>query len=204
MNGVIYLEDGSSFFGKGFGGKGTEVGEIVFNTSMTGYQEILTDPSYSHQILTMTYPMQGNYGTNRLSMQSDKISAKGLLIKHLSMHPSNFTNEDNLSNFLKKNNVIGIHDLDTREITKHIRETGTLKCVISNDGTSIKDLNNILVQSKLTYDWMKTEGVKTTQSIHGNGHHIGIIDYGIKNSIVDCFVKRNCKITLFPYKTDFN
>ena len=201
MNGIIYLEDGTSFVGKGFGGIGTEVGEIVFNTSMTGYQEILTDPSYSHQIITMTYPIQGNYGVNSNSMQSNNVCAKGMLVKYLNIHPSNCLSEGSLSKFLESNNTIGIHDLDTREITKHIRDTGTLKCIISNDGTSIDELKNILNKTELTCDWMKTEGVNKITCIKGSGYHIGIIDYGIKKSIIDNFVKRNCKITLFPYKT---
>ena len=131
MEGLIYLEDGTVFKGIGFGARGTAVGELVFNTSMTGYQKILTDPSYKGQIITMTYPLIGNYGVSDIDNESDGIHAFGLVIKDLCDMPSNSNSVMSLDQWLREQNVPGVFGVDTRQITKKIRKFGTVKCLIS-------------------------------------------------------------------------
>ena len=127
MEGLIYLEDGTVFKGIGFGARGTAVGELVFNTSMTGYQKILTDPSYKGQIITMTYPLIGNYGVSDIDNESDGIHAFGLVIKDLCDMPSNSNSVMSLDQWLREQKVPGVFGVDTRQITKKIRKFGTVK-----------------------------------------------------------------------------
>ena len=134
---LLVLEDGSVFKGTAIGAQGVSVGEVVFNTSMTGYQEILTDPSYAEQIVTLTYPHIGNTGTNPEDVESDKIWSKGLVIRDLPLVASNFRNEQTLSDYLKANNIVGIADIDTRRLTRILRDKGAqngcIMCVDSLD-----------------------------------------------------------------------
>jgi carbamoyl-phosphate synthase small subunit len=129
---ILLLEDGTVYEGTSFGAKGTSCGEVVFNTSMTGYQEILTDPSYNEQIITMTYPLIGNYGTNKTDTESRKVFASGFIIKENCDYPSNWRKEDSLAGYLKKNNVVGLEGIDTRAIVKHIRTQGAMRGIISS------------------------------------------------------------------------
>ena len=131
---LLVLEDGSVFKGTAIGAQGMSVGEVVFNTSMTGYQEILTDPSYAEQIVTLTYPHIGNTGTNQEDVESNKIWSKGLVIRDLPLVASNFRNEQTLSDYLKANNVVGIADIDTRRLTRILRDKGAQNgCIICTD-----------------------------------------------------------------------
>ncbi len=132
-NCFLYLENGKFFSGSSFGYSGEVLGEIVFNTSMTGYQEILSDPSYHSQVVLMTYPHIGNYGTNLHDNEASQCYAKGLIVREHCDYPSNFTSTDSLDSFLKKNKVVGISQIDTREITRIIRGDGAQKCIISNN-----------------------------------------------------------------------
>ena len=127
MKGLIYLEDGTVFRGYGFGYPCTNVGELVFNTSMTGYQEILTDPSYKGQIINMTYPLIGNYGINSLDNESDKIHASGFIVKDISLNPSNAASEKNIDEWLREMKVPGVYGVDTRRIAKKIRNGGKVR-----------------------------------------------------------------------------
>ena len=136
MKALIALEDGTVFEGESFTGLGETEGEIVFNTGITGYQEILTDPSYKGQIVTMTYPLIGNYGTNLADMESARIQVEAFLIKEYNAFPSNFRSTATLADFLKKQNILGIEGIDTRALTRHIRVAGALKGIVST-----KDLN---------------------------------------------------------------
>ena len=138
-NCVLYLENGEFFEGQSFGFAGEVLGEIVFNTSMTGYQEILTDPSYHSQIVLMTYPHIGNYGINQLDNESDICFAKGLIVRENCVYPSNFTSEESLDAYLKRNKVVGISGIDTRKLVKIIRGDGSQKCIITQN----KDLNEL-------------------------------------------------------------
>ena len=127
---ILALEDGMVFEGRNFGYAGEAYGEVVFNTSMTGYQEILTDPSYCGQIVTMTYPMIGNYGININDMESGKSQVSGFIVKEYSKVVSNFRSEESLGEYLKRNKVIGLEGIDTRKLVRHIRTHGAKKCVL--------------------------------------------------------------------------
>lgn len=147
---MLVLEDGTVFTGSAIGANGTSVGELVFNTSMTGYQEILTDPSYSHQIVTLTYPHIGNTGTNKEDVESTKIHAQGLIIRDLPIHASNFRNQQPLDCYLKENNIVAIADIDTRKLTRILRNKGALSaCIIATDETKNIDKKNIAAKGLL-------------------------------------------------------
>ena len=199
MKAILLLEDGTVFEGKSFGAKVTRCGEVVFNTAMTGYQEILTDPSYHEQIITMTYPLIGNYGTNKADIESRKVFAKGFIVKENCNYPSNWQNQDSLSDYLKANNIIGLEGIDTRALVKHIRTEGAMKGIISSEGLSAAKLKEKLkkypglvdrdivkdVTAKKPYRWHA--GV--TDILTGQEHKPPIkykvmaFDYGIKQNI---------------------
>lgn len=203
MNGVIYFEDGTVLMGKGFGKKGTAVGELVFNTSITGYQEILTDPSYAGQVITMTYPLIGNYGINSVENESSQIYAKGLIVKNISKNPSNYMSEKTLEEMLNNNGVVGIYDVDTRSITKKARQ-GASKCVISNEGLSIGELQSFLDKEEDKEDWMKEVSRKEITKIPGSGFKVALIDFGVKANIIRSLIQRDCDITVFPATSSFD
>ena len=214
MEGLLYLEDGTVFQCKGFGYKGTSVGELVFNTSMTGYQEILTDPSYKGQIITMTYPLVGNYGISPLDNESPKIHAFGLVIKDLCFEPSSSRSEKSLDEWLKEQQIPGIYGLDTRKITKKIRTNGTLKALISTEGISISQAREMCSEGQLRGDWMKTVAVEEKTVLQPSAadmpdamasadapYHVAVLDFGVKQNILNCFCERNCRLTVYPYGT---
>lgn len=131
---ILVLEDGTEFHGRAIGAEGAAVGEVVFNTSMTGYQEIITDPSYSRQIVTLTYPHIGNVGTNADDEESPNVHAQGLIIRDLPLVYSNFRGQEGLSEYLKRHNVVAIADIDTRKLTRLLREKGAQNgCIIAGD-----------------------------------------------------------------------
>lgn len=160
MEGLIYLEDGTVFKGTGFGFKGTAVGELVFNTAMTGYQKILTDPSYKGQIINMTYPLIGNYGISSVDNESEKVHAFGVVVKDLCDMPSNSNSIMTIDKWLRDMGVPGVFGVDTRQITKKIRNKGTVKCVISTEGISISEAAEICDRGQIRGDWMKEAAVK--------------------------------------------
>jgi carbamoyl-phosphate synthase small subunit len=169
MTAILLLEDGTTYKGKSFGAKGIHCGEVVFNTSMSGYQEILTDPSYHEQIVTMTYPMIGNYGTNSLDWESRKLFCAGFIVKENCEYPSNFRNQDSLSDYLEANGIVGLEGIDTRSLVKHIREQGAMRGIISSTEKCISVLKTMLedypgligrdivknVSAKRGYKWKK-------------------------------------------------
>lgn len=203
MNGILYLQDGTVYEGNGFGKLGTSVGELVFNTSMTGYQEILTDPSYAGQIITMTYPLIGNYGINTFESESTKVYARGYVAKSISENPSNYLSEITIDKFLNDMNVVGVYDVDTRMITKKIRNSGAMKCVISNEGLSIPELKQILEHTEFTENYMEEVSRKETFNIEGKGHKVVLFDFGAKSNIIENLKKRDCNVTIVPYNTTF-
>ncbi len=203
MKGIIYLEDGTTFLGKGFGKKGTAVGELVFNTSLTGYQEILTDPSYAGQVITLTYPLIGNYGVNHYDEESTKIHAKGLVVKSFEENPSNYLSEGSIEEMLIKMNTVGVCDVDTRSITRKIRSKGAVKCVISNEDLSLKELQERLDSESLRDDWMKFSGTQEIIRMEGSGPKVAVIDFGIKSNILRNLQARDCDITVFPYSSTY-
>ncbi len=152
---ILVLEDGTVFKGTAIGADGAAVGEVVFNTSMTGYQEILTDPSYAEQIVTLTYPHIGNTGTNSEDEESDTIVAKGLVIRDLPLLASNFRNEQDLSSYLKSKNILGIADIDTRKLTRILREKGAQNgCILAGENI---DEASALAQAK-SFPGLKRHG----------------------------------------------
>jgi carbamoyl-phosphate synthase small subunit len=203
MKGILYLEDGTVYMGKGFGKSGTSVGELVFNTSMTGYQEILTDPSYAGQVITMTYPLIGNYGVNSFDWESKKSFARGFVVKSISNTPSNYTCENSIDEMLKSMNVVGIYGVDTRSITKKIRNNGALKCVISTEELSISRLEEYLKNGQYDEDYMEEVSSKRIINIKNEGPKIALMDFGAKNNIINNLKKRNCDITIFPYNATY-
>lgn len=200
--GLLYLEDGSVYKGYGFGARATKVGELVFNTSMTGYQKILTDPSYKGQIITMTYPLVGNYGISNIDNESGGIHAFGMIIKDLCRQPSNSNCVKTLEQWLTEQGTPGIWGLDTRKITKKIRTQGTIKCVISNEGISTDEARNLCRDTELRGDWMKEVSVKEPICLgEGGTYKVAVLDFGVKASILKSLTDRGCRLQLFPYGT---
>jgi len=207
MDGLIYLADGSIFRGKGFGRAATNAGELVFNTSMTGYQAILTDPSYKGQIINMTYPLIGNYGVSEVDNQSEKIHAFGFITRDISFRPSNRKSVMTLANWLEEESIPGVYGVDTRAITKKIRAEGTLGCVISTEGISEKEAADILAKANLRGDYMREVGTRELKIIPPSFSEgapqkpprVAVLDFGIKRSILEALTRRGCEVYLFPY-----
>lgn len=217
---LLVLEDGTVFKGVSIGAEGCSVGEVVFNTSMTGYQEILTDPSYSRQIVTLTYPHIGNTGTNSEDEESSQIHAQGLIIRDLPILASNFRNQQSLSEYLKSHNIVGIADIDTRKLTRILREKGAQAgCILAgkqiDEGVALEQarafpgLKGMDLAKEVTvgeaYSW--TEGSWQL----GKGHvtpdadqlkyHVVAYDFGVKRNILRMLVDRGCRLTVVPAKT---
>ena len=216
---ILVLADGTKFRGFSIGSTGSSTGEVVFNTSMTGYQEILTDPSYSEQLITFTYPHIGNTGINLEDNESDQVHAKGIIIRDLSLIHSNFRSNLSLSDFLKQKNIIGIAGIDTRSLTKHLREFGSQSgCIIAGDINEEKahqDAKNYgglvgldlaqVVTTKSPYVFQEGEWSlgKGFQKNLKEKYHVVAYDFGIKRNILRMLVSRGCKVTVMPAKTSF-
>ncbi|MCT8975170.1 carbamoyl phosphate synthase small subunit [Clostridium sp. CX1] len=200
MKAKLILENGTIFEGTAFGYLKDTVGEVVFNTGMTGYQEILTDPSYYGQIVTMTYPLIGNYGINLEDMESSSPKVKGFIVRELCSASSNFRSELELKDYLKQNKIIGLQGIDTRALTKTLRNSGTMKGIITLEDQSYEDIKNKL-QTFSNKDAVNNVTVKEKYVIERDGKHIAIIDFGIKQNIIRSFLERNCKVTVFPADT---
>jgi carbamoyl-phosphate synthase small subunit len=217
---ILALEDGSIFKGLAIGATGTSVGEVVFNTAMSGYQEILTDPSYARQIVTLTYPHIGNTGTNSEDEESSGIWAAGLVIRDLPLLASNYRNEQDLASYLKSRNIVAIADIDTRKLTRILREKGAQSgCLMAGDdideSAALEQARNFAglkgmdlakeVSAKDSYSW--SEGVW----VFGEGHaqpaeadlpwHVVAYDFGVKRNILRMLVDRGCRLTVVPAQT---
>ncbi|HPS19629.1 MAG TPA: glutamine-hydrolyzing carbamoyl-phosphate synthase small subunit [Candidatus Omnitrophota bacterium] len=197
----IAFEDGRVFEGFSFGADGEKSGEIVFNTSISGYQEILTDPSYKGQIVTMTYPLIGNYGVNAEDVESRGISAEGFVVREYSKVRSNWRSSESLSDYLKRNNIMGIEDVDTRAITRHLRIKGSLKAVLStvdlDDASLVKKAKNSvsLVGRDLVRDVTCTKNYKWSDT---GKYKIAVLDCGVKYNMLRELAARDCQVTVFP------
>ncbi len=219
---ILALEDGSIFKGTAIGAEGLSVGEVVFNTSMTGYQEILTDPSYANQIVTLTYPHIGNYGVNREDEESRGIFAKGLVIRDLPLIASNFRSEKALDEYLKENNILGIADIDTRRLTRILREKGSLDgCIIAGeDAASEESIAKAIAAAKefpglkgmdLAKEVTATDSYKWTEQDWTLGQGFGELkegkykvvayDFGVKRNILRLLAERGCDLTVVPAQT---
>lgn len=206
MNAYLLLANGTVFPGKNVGAQGVTVGEVVFATGMVGFQETLTDPSYFGQIITQTYPLIGNYGMNRQDMESEKIWAKGYIVREACTTPSNWRSETTLDAFLKANNIIGIEGVDTRHLTRIIRESGVMNGAIVTEFDPADPANAARTAALLAdiRAYAVTDAVKTVTCAAPEVHnpegalHIALMDYGCKRNIVRCLVKRGCKVTVLP------
>jgi len=197
----LVLEDGSVYQGEGFGSDEFQIGELVFNTSMTGYQEILTDNSYCGQIVMMTYPLIGNYGINRDDNESVLPSVFGFAVRDLSDHPSNFRCEETLDEYLKRRKVPGIYGVDTRAITRKIRSLGTLKACFTDEESEVEDLAEKLKAADFLHDQVKRVSTKNIYPIPGRGKKVVLMDFGVKLSILRELSRRDCDIIVVPWNT---
>ena len=197
MNAKLILENGMVFEGNAFGYLSDGVGEVVFTTGMTGYQEVLTDPSYYGQIVTMTYPLIGNYGVNLEDVESNSPKVRGFIVREKCSFPSNFRCEMDLDNYLKQNKIVGLEGIDTRALTKVLRNNGTMKGIIVVDEIGEKDVND-RITAYTNKEAVKNVTTDKVYTIEGNGKHVAVMDFGIKTNILRCFKKRGCKLTVFP------
>lgn len=216
MRGILALEDGTIFEGESFGAAGESVGEVVFNTSMTGYQEILTDPSYTSQIVTMTYPLIGNYGINSTDVESNHIRVRGLIVKEICTYPSNFMSQKTVPEYLQENGIIGIQDIDTRALTRHIRVLGAMKAALwagegdvnTNDLVAKANAWQGLVNADLakeatckkTYVW--NDRPNGPQPAKPTRYSVVAFDFGIKFNILRLLESLGCRVTVVPATTD--
>ena len=218
---ILALADGSIFRGEAIGADGQTVGEVVFNTAMTGYQEILTDPSYAQQIVTLTYPHIGNTGTTPEDVESNRVWSAGLVIRDLPLVASNWRNTMSLSDYLKANNVVAIAGIDTRRLTRILREKGSQNgCIMVGDniseaaaiaaaqgfpGLKGMDLAKV-VSTKESYEWrstvwdLKTDSHATIEAAD-LPYHVVAYDYGVKYNILRMLVERGCRVTVVPAQT---
>jgi carbamoyl-phosphate synthase small subunit len=204
MKAILALEDGTVFEGRGFGATGEKDGEVVFNTSMAGYQEILTDPSYRGQIVTMTYPLIGNYGVNSEDVESRKPFVEAFVVKECSNLASSWRCEKSLDGYLKENNIIGIEGIDTRALTRHIRLQGAMKAVISTKDLDAKSLTKKAKDSPglVGRDMVKDVTFEKIQPWSEKGkYNVVVVDTGTKYNILRELVDRSCKVTVVPAKT---
>ena len=217
INSVVCFADGDVFYGKGVGKKGVAIGEVCFNTSIVGYQEILTDPSYARQIVTLTYPHIGNVGVNKEDEESSQIWAAGLVIRDLPLLASNFRSEQNLDDYLKEKNILGIADIDTRKLTRILRETGAQSgCIMAGDideeaalaaarefaGLKGMDLAKE-VTTATSYAWREHSWALGSghQTSSGGKYKVVAYDYGVKRNILRMLVDRDCDLTVVPAQT---
>ena len=214
MKAILLLEDGSVFRGASFGARGQKCGEVVFNTSMAGYQEILTDPSYNEQIVTMTYPLIGNYGTNKADWESNNIFAAGFIEKENCDYPSSWRNADSLSDYLKANNIVGLEGIDTRALVKHIRQAGAMRGVISSTEFKLVELRKKLdkypglvgrdivknVTTKKPYDWDTgvTDVLTGEQCAPKSKFKVVAFDFGVKHNILRLLRSHGCDVHVVP------
>lgn len=227
MQALLVLQDGTQFYGYSVGADTETVGEVVFNTAMTGYQEILSDPSYAGQIVTLTYPHIGNVGVNEMDNEASKIYASGLVIRDLSLISSNFRHEQSLSEYLKQQHIVAISDIDTRQLTRILRDKGAQSgCIITaKDKATLQQkakqaqqqakqfagLNGLdlaqIVSCQQAYPWRQGSwqadtNCAATYSDAQLPYHVVAYDFGIKHNILRLLVDHGCKVTVVPAKTD--
>ena len=215
MKAILLLEDGFYLEGNNFGLAGETTGEVVFNTSMAGYQEILTDPSYKGQIVCMTYPLIGNYGINSHDVESSKVRVEGFIIKELSSIVSNWRAEKSLDEYLKENKIVAIEGLDTRALTRHLRHKGAMKGIISATDYNLDSLKQKLLKApsiigidlvkevscEATYEWKEDLGPRRLSVLKKNNFTVVVLDCGVKFSILRNLKELAEKVIVVPAKT---
>lgn len=200
MKGKLILENGKVFEGKIFGELADSVGEISFNTGMTGYQEMLTDPAGHGMMMVMTYPMIGNYGINTEDMESDKVQLKALIIKEDAKLPNNFRCEMTLDGFLRQYNVTGFKGIDTRYLTQIIRDNGSMKAIITAEDLTKKEIQERF-NSFSNKNAVSEVSCKEKYEIKGEGKRIGVLDLGVKKSTLAYLESQGFNVVVFPYNT---
>ena len=228
MRALLALEDGKYFEGESFGATGTRVGEICFNTAMTGYQEVLTDPSYRGQIVAMTYPLIGNYGTNALDQESREPHVRGFVIEELSEIPSNWRSESSLEDYLSRWNIPGVQGIDTRALTRHLRERGAMKACLTtealsekeavaraNEGEGVIGMDYVReVTTRAPYEWDPDDTLSANWSVASGSaeaivrqplppvrHRVVAYDFGIKENILRSLRRNGFGVTVVPAAT---
>ena len=201
MKAFLILEDGHVFTGRSIGSTREAVSEIVFNTSMTGYLEVLTDPSYAGQAVVMTYPLIGNYGICYEDMESERPWVDGFIVRELSRMPSNFRSEDTIQNFLEKNDIPGICGIDTRALTKILRESGTMNGMITTDENYNMDDVMKKLKAYSTGDEVSKVSCREKKVLPGDGYKVALLDLGAKKNIARSLNERGCEVTIYPSST---
>jgi carbamoyl-phosphate synthase small subunit len=219
MKSILLLKDGCSFTGEHFGAQGTTIGEVVFNTGMSGYQEILTDPSYKGQMVTMTYPHIGNYGINSEDNESIKPQVEAFIVRELCDLPSNYRSTESLDGYLRRHQIQGIQQIDTRELTRHIRDKGAMMGILSSEGLSRDEMQSLLnkappMEGRDLVPFVTIPSIQTWEpgvpqkwyyrEIHALGEpafHVVAFDFGIKYNILRLLISFGFKVTLVPATT---
>ncbi|MBM7614300.1 carbamoyl phosphate synthase small subunit [Alkaliphilus hydrothermalis] len=200
MKATLILENGKTFQGKAFGYLKETVGEVVFNTGMTGYQEVLTDPSYTGQIVTMTYPLIGNYGINLGDRESRTPKVKGFIVRERAEMPNHWRCEMDLEGYLKENKIMAMEGIDTRALTKILRNNGSMKGIIA-----LRDLTPAQIQNKFdsfsNTNAVESVSTKEVYELEGKGKHVAVLDFGIKQNILRSLQHKGCRLTVFPALT---
>jgi len=209
---ILFLEDGTNFKGRALAVGGESAGEAVFNTAMSGYQEILTDPSYSGQIVVMTYPLIGNYGVNDEDVESDKVHVKGFVVKEFCRRHSNYRATQSLIEYLNQHNILAIEGIDTRALTRHLRQCGAMKALISTEDFDVKSLAKKIaaVPSMTGSDWVKEVTTKkpyvwpkTGRSACDKLFRVAALDCGIKFNILRILDKLGCEVHVLPASSTY-
>ncbi len=201
---VVLLEDGTHFYGKAAGKKGTTTGEIAFNTGMTGYQEIFTDPSYFGQILLMTPAHIGNYGITDDEVESDSVKIAGLVCKKFSDVYSRAAADESINDYFIRQNLVGISDVDTRALVRHIRDKGAMNAIISSENLDLDTLKARLTEVP-SMEGLELSSKVTTSEVYDSGtggnRRVALIDFGVKKNIIRCLNERGCDVRIFPMHT---
>ena len=199
----LILEDGSEYYGYAFGDTSDKVTEIVFNTSMVGYQEIISDPSYTYQSVVMTYPLIGNYGIANDDYETDIPTIGGLIVREYNDFPSNFRSKRTLSEIMKKYHITGISGIDTRKLTRSIRDLGSRRVLITGLNTSVEEGLKIIGENPYEHDAVKLVSCKSKwrSNVFDARYHIVAIDCGIKQNIIRSLNNRKCNVTIVPWNT---
>lgn len=207
-NAVLLLADGHVFYGKAFGKIGTTSGEICFNTGMTGYQEVFTDPSYTGQVLIMNNAHIGNYGVKATDVESKQVTIKGLIARNLEEQFSRLQATDNLQNYLESNGLVAISGVDTRALVSHIREKGAMNCIISSEDLTLDELKKALDNCPNMDGLELASTVSTTEAyelgLPNAALKVAVLDFGVKQNILQCMVERGVHVKVFPAKTSFS
>ena len=202
---VLLLEDGTVHYGKAFGKKGTTTGEICFNTGMTGYQEVFTDPSYYGQVLIMNSVHIGNYGVKESDVESGSVKIRGLIGRNLEEQFSRLMAKGSLDEYMKANNIVCIEGVDTRDLVAHVRVKGAMNCIISSESTNIEELKSLLAKTP-SMDGLELASAVSTEKEYalgdpGSDIRIAVMDFGVKQHILQCMVERGAYVKVFPART---